>query len=120
MYQSLRLMFATLTTYRGSLGRPRAEVLRGRRQLATELTEDRHEDRDEEHQHPDEDERREDQDHGRVEHCALDAALDLRRLLDLERDAVEPLVEDSCRLACLDHGDVEPVEYLRVPRHRLR
>ena len=40
---------------------------------------------------PDEDEGREDQHHRRVDHRALHAALDLRRLLDLERDAVEHL-----------------------------
>ena len=98
----------------------RHDVLGQRRQLAAELLEDVHEDRDEEHQHPAEDEGREDQHHRRVEHRALDAALDLRLLLDLERDPVEDGVEDSGRLARLDHRDVEAVEDLRVARHRLR
>ena len=82
--------------------------------------EDVHEDRDDEEQHPDEDEGREDQHHRRVDHRALDAALDLRLLLDLERDAVEHVVEDSGRLARLDHRDVQAVEDLRVPGQRLR
>ena len=78
------------------------------------------EDRDEEEQHSDEDERREDEDHRRVDHRALHAALDLRLLLDLERDAVEHDVEDAGGLAGLDHRDVEAAEDLRVARHRLR
>ena len=57
-----------------------------------------------------------DQHHRRIEHRALDAALDLRRLLDLVRDAVEHLVQDSGRLAGLDHRDEEAVEDLRMPR----
>ena len=69
---------------------------------------------------PGEDEAREDEHHRRVDHRALDAALDLRLLLDLERDAVEDRVEDAGRLARLDHRDVEAVEDLRVARHRLR
>ena len=95
------------------------DVLRQRRQLAAELREDLHEDRDEEHEHPAEDERREAQHHRRVDHRALDAALDRLLLLDLEGDAVEHDVEDAGRLAGLDHRDVEAGEDLRVARHRL-
>ena len=56
----------------------------------------------------------------RVDHRALDAALDLLLLLDLDRDAVEHGVEHAGGLAGLDHRDVEAAEHLRVRRHRLR
>src|SRR6266545_3416325 len=96
------------------------DVLGKHRQLAAEVLEDVDEDRDEEEQHPDQDEGREDQDHRRIDHRALHAAFDLRFLLDLEGDAVEHLVEDSCGLAGFDHRDVEAAEDLGVAGHRLR
>ena len=95
------------------------DPLRQRRQLAAERQEDLGEERDEEEQHAGEDEGREDQDHRRVHHRALDAALQLRLALDLERHAVEHLVQDSCRLARLDHRDEQAREDLRVAVHRL-
>ena len=94
--------------------------LRQRRQLALEVGEDVLEDRDEEHEHPGEDEEREAEDERRVDHRALHAALDLHLLLDLDGDAVEDRVEDAGGLARLDHRDVQAVEDLRMPRHRLR
>ena len=60
--------------------------------------------------------KREDDD--RVDHRALDAPLDLRVLLDLNRDPVENDVESSRRFARFDHRDVQPVEDLRMPAHR--
>ena len=59
---------------------------------------------------PVQDERREAEDDDRVDHRALHAALDLRRLLDLHREPVEHAVERSRGLAGLDHRDVEAVE----------
>ena len=93
---------------------------RQQRQLASEVHEDLREDRDDEHQHRDEHERCEREDHRRVDHRALDAALDLRLLLDLFGDPVEDVVEHARGLARLHHRDVELVEHLRVTRHRLR
>ena len=84
------------------------------------LGEDLHEDRDEEEEHRGENERREHEDEDRIDHRALDAAPDRLLLLDLDGDAVEDDVEDSGRLARLDHRDVEAREDLRVPCHRLR
>ena len=64
-------------------------------------------------------ERREHEHDARVDHRALDAALDLLLLLDLDRDTVEHRVEHAGGLAGLDHCNVEPAEHLRVPRHGL-
>jgi hypothetical protein len=72
-----------------------------------------------EHEHRAEHERCEREDNGRVDHRALDAALELRLLFDLVRDAVEDVVEHPRRLAGLHHRDVQLVEHLRVARHRL-
>ncbi len=96
------------------------DVLRELREVSAELREDVHEDRDEKEQQAGQHERGERQHHQRIEHRALDAALDLRRLLDVHRDPVEDLVEDAGRLARLDHRDEQPFEDLRVARHRLR
>ena len=84
------------------------------------VVEDVHEDRDDEQEHEREHEERERDDDGRIDHRSLDAALDLRLLLDLHRDAVEHGVERSRRLAGLDHRDEQAVEDLRMPRERLR
>jgi len=96
------------------------DVLRQCRELAAQLAEDLHEHRHEEHEQAGEHEGREDEDHRRVEHRPLDAAFDLRGLLDLVGDAVEHLVQDSRRLTRLDHRDEEAVEDLRMPPHGLR
>ena len=79
-----------------------------------------YENRDEEHQQADEHERRERKHHRRVEHRALHPPPDLRRLLDVQRDPVEDLVQDSGSLPGLDHRDEQPLEDLGVPLHRLR
>ena len=94
--------------------------LREHRELAVEVLEDLHEDRDQEEQHSDQDERRERQHDRRIDHRALHTPLDLRVLLDLNGDAIEHDVERSRRLAGLDHRHVETVEHLRVARHRAR
>ena len=108
MYQRARRKSEAVTTICVSIGRS-----------PPSWAEDPHEDRDEEEEHADEDERRERQHHDRVHHRALHAALDLRLLLDLVGDTVEHDVQDSGRLAGLDHGDEEPGEDARVSRHRL-
>jgi hypothetical protein len=86
---------------------------------AAEVGEDLLEDRDEEHEHPDQRQDREGQDDERIDHRPPHAAANLHLLLDLDRDAVEDGVEDAGCLACLDHRDVEAVEGVGMPRHRL-
>src|SRR3954447_25243546 len=96
------------------------DVLRQCRKLTSELAEDLHEDRHEEHEQAGEHQGREDEHHRRIEHRSLDAAFDLCGLLDLVRDAIEDLVQDSRGLTRLDHRDEEAVEDLRMAAHRLR
>ena len=60
-----------------------------------------------------------DQDRGRVEERALDLALQLHVLLDVDRQAVQDRVEDTADLSGLDEVAVERVEDLRVPAERV-
>ena len=62
------------------------------------------------HKQHDHDEHRDDQDRDRVDHRALDLALQLHRLLDVEREPVKDRVEDAADLAGRDQVDVEVVE----------
>ena len=71
-------------------------------------------------EHPDQRGNREAQDDERVDHRALHAATDLHLLLDLQGDPVQDRVENARSLAGLDHRDVEPIECVRMARHRLR
>ena len=96
------------------------DALREHRQVASEVGEDVLEDRDEEEEHPDQGQDREGENDERVDHRPAHAAADLHLLLDLDRDPVEDRVEDAGCLAGLDHRDVEAVEGVRMPRHRLR
>src|SRR5581483_6638324 len=94
-------------------------VQRQGRKLSAERREHLHEERNEEEQHAREHEAREDEHHRRVHHRALHAPLELRLALDLERHAVEHLVQDPGRLTGLDHRHEEAREDLRVAAHRL-
>ena len=60
-----------------------------------------------------------DDDDARVDHRAAHLALQLHRLLDVDREAVQDGVEDAADLAGLDEVHVEVVEDLRVPAERV-
>ena len=94
--------------------------LRQLREAAVELHVELLEDRDDEEEHRHQDEEGEGDDHRRVDHGALDPALEVRLLLDLGGEPVEDVVEDAGRLAGLDHRDVDAREDLRVLGERLR
>ena len=94
--------------------------LRQERELAAELVEQLHEDRNEEEQHSGQDQECEAHDENGIDHCALDAPLQLHLFLELERNAVENDVEDARGLAGLHHRDVEAGEDPRMAGHRLR
>ena len=60
-----------------------------------------------------------DDDDRRVHHRAAHLALQLHRLLDVDREAIEDRVEDAADLARLDEVHVEVVEDLRVAPQRV-
>ena len=89
------------------------------RQLGAEAGEQLGEGRDDLPQNDGDDQAGDGHDRDRVDHRGLDLALQLDVLLDVDREALENRVEDTARLAGRHHVDVEGVERLGVPAHRV-
>src|ERR1700720_4338440 len=89
------------------------------RQLAAQAGEQLGEDRDHLPQDDEDHEGGDDDDRHRVDQRRFHLALQLDRLLDVGRQALQDDVQDAARLARRDHVDVEVVEGLRMFPHRL-
>jgi hypothetical protein len=78
------------------------------------------EDRDHLHHHHGDDADRDHEDRDRVDHGALELALELDRLLDVDGEPPEDGVQDAADLTGGDQVDVQLVEDLRVLAQRVR